>query len=247
MPAVEIAISPMVLTRPATLATPIKAKREIMKTRWIALVAIAGIAAGIAFAAPCVNVKPYEARLGIQSSPVLIVSDVKPGSIADRAGLRYGDAIPISRVHATFSDALSRIREKALWRYADLEVISDGQKRHVFLRLFTPDDRFGFVSGVGFYVESVKAGSLGEKAGIKAGDFIRKVGDIEAGSMTGPGDMDLAIQQAVDAGKLSMELATLASAQGGTTLWNVRTSTLLSEGPLDGPTPPPKKPEITKQ
>lgn len=211
---------------------------------------------GTVSAAQCVNVRPYEARLGINSSPVLIVGDVQGGSIADRAGLRDGDIVLSTNGHGirdrvAFQDFIGQIREQALWRSADLLVLSATEdagavKRHVLIRLGTPDDRMGFTSTFGFYVEKVRAGSLAERAGMKAGDFITKVQDTRTGNLRGPVDLDLLIQDAVDGGNMSMEVSRLRSAEGGTTQWTTRSLTW-SAGPLDGPTPPPKPPELMKE
>jgi S1-C subfamily serine protease len=226
--------------------------------RWTAVPALGfALISWNAEAAQCTNVRPYEASLGIVSSPVLIVSDVQSGSIADRAGLRPGDIVLSTnsrgiRDRATFQEFLGQIREHALWQAADLAVLSgvDGPgsvKRHVLIRMATPDDRMGFTSAFGFYVERVKAGSIAERFGMKAGDFITRVGDARTGNLRGPGDLDLLVQESVDQGRMSMEVSRLQSAQGGITQWTTRDLTWSLSDPLDGPTPPPRKPEIIRQ
>ena len=223
--------------------------------KWASVPVVALLAIGSYCAAECKNVRPYEAVLGIDSSPVLIVSDVQSGSVAARAGLKAGDIILASngrriRERATFQEFQGRIREQALWQSADLTVLSatEGQgavKRHVLLRLNTPDDRFGFVSGVGFYVERVRSAGMGDRLGIRAGDFISKVSEQASGTMKGRGDMDLALDQAIAHGRFVLEVSRLTSAQGGTTQWTTQNLTWLGD-PIDGPVPPPRKPEIIR-
>jgi len=225
--------------------------------KWLVVPIAMASLCGAAMAAECVNARPYEARLGINSSPVLIVSDVQAGSIAERAGLRPGDVILATggrgiRDRVSFQDFISQIREQALWQAADLLVLSAPEgpgtmKRHVTIRLATPDDRMGFTSAFGFYVERVRAGSVAERGGMRSGDFITMVQDTRAGNLNGPADLDLLVQEAVDSGSMSMEVSRLQSAQGGITQWTTRKLSWLSAGPLDGPTPPPKPPELVKQ
>jgi S1-C subfamily serine protease len=221
--------------------------------RWISAAVIAGLAVpGVSWGAPCIKVRPYEARLGVASSPVVIVTDVQTGGIADRAGLRPGDVILATNSHGvrdrvTFQDFLAQIREHALWQAADLTVLSQQVTRHVMIRLSTPEDRMGFVANFGFYVESVRAGSVADRLGMKAGEFITKASGTTTGNLKGPADLDLLIQEAVDGGKLTVEVSRLVSAERGMTLWTPRTLEILSQGPLDGPVPPPQKPEIIRQ
>lgn len=205
---------------------------------------------GVVIARPaspaCSAVWPYTATLKVVSSPVVIVTDVLPGSIAQNAGIRAGDLIVSSNGHGirdrvAFDDFLAIMREHALWGEARLELLRplDHWRDTAVLRLATPDDRMGFASTYGFYVEKVVPGGVGNKMGLKEGDFLSKINGIPIGNLRGPIDFDVQIQNSLSKGKLTLGISRLKGVSGGTVTWVETEISMDGSGPIDGPVPPP--------
>ena len=205
-----------------------------------AVLLIALLAASHAMAVDCPKLTPYEARLGINAHAGVLVLDVAPGSIAERAGLQAGDLIvrvnnKTMRGVGAYQPYLGQLREFALWSAADLEVVREGQIRHAVLRLATPDERFGFASGLAFLVEEVRPRGPASKAGVQPGEFLLEVAGQKVSELKGPVDVD-----ALAEGKVELRLGRILSTTGGLA-WTTKTTEVEmdAQGPLDGPGPPP--------
>lgn len=203
----------------------------------------------------CPQVRPYTTTLRVVSSPVVVVADVTPGSIAERAGLRKGDVILSTNGHGvrdrvSFGDFLGLIREHALWTAARLEVLRplERGRAQVIIRLGTPLDRVGFASTHGFYIERTIPGGLGEKIGLQEGDFLSKINGKPVGQLNGPIDFDVAVQESLANGKLTLGVSRLKGLSGDAVTWTETEITLDGTGPAEGPVPPPgiHVPEIKK-
>src|SRR5262245_30053591 len=113
----------------------------------------------------CLRPTPFEKLIGVEAHSVLIVTDVVPGGIAERAGIKPGDMIMSTgnrsiRDSVTWAEFRAKIREEALYHQATMKVRSglpdaDPSDRTVILRLANPEERFGFASFQSFYIEKV--------------------------------------------------------------------------------------------
>lgn len=201
------------------------------------------------FSQECRKVTHYDVALGVTSRPGILVTNVQKGSIAEAAGLETGDVIFMLgrksvRDVGGATDMLAKIRENALFNVAVLEVKSFRDAgvplpRVRILRLTSPDDRFGFSSQPVFYIEQVKPGGLGAKAGVTPGEFLDNVNGGGADTFDRPIMLDVTVQDAIASGKLTLQVATLSVTPQGEIRWHPRKISLQSSGPLDGPVPPP--------
>jgi hypothetical protein len=193
---------------------------------------------------------PFEARLSVSAYPVLFVSDVFPGSVAASAGLRAGDVVlavngRFLRSFGTAPAFVAKIRERALFDRALLEVQSalPDQRggRSLQLLLGNPDGRLGFAWSQAFYVAGVPPGSLADALGIRAGDFIQRIGnETVAANVESVAHFDALLDRWLSEPSGGLTIHRLKTVEdGGRTTWEAREIAIDSIGPLDGPTPPP--------
>jgi len=159
--------------------------------------------------------KDLAETFGLKEAKGILVSEVQKDSPADKAGIENGDVLMNldGKELKDVTDLRNRVAMIPPGTKADLEVIRDGQKKHISVEIgkqpesfgqkqtTTPSqlfdqfglslqnltselaERFGYEKGQGVIISDVKAGSPAEDAGLKAGFLVEEINKIPVKSI----------------------------------------------------------------
>jgi S1-C subfamily serine protease len=176
--------------------------------------------------------RSFDEGIGIGGAPVAHVWGVEPSSVAQEAGFQAGDLIlglggRGMRDFIDFRDFVTELRLAAIQMSAEVDLLRPepgGDLRLVRVKAILPrsysseSGRYlGLQCSFDYVVLSVPEGSEAEKAGLRRGDLVSKVGGTEVRRLEGANALDLKVQEALGEpdGKIQLRVSRWRRSEAG--------------------------------